>query len=445
MRYSPNEKENIVSFMRDNPNMTLMEYMNILCCGKTVLTKLREDYGFTPRKVKALSKAKREEISLFIMNNPTMTCNDVAVEFGCSSERILSIRSEYGIAKRRDSSETIQSKTMEAVEYMRNNPHVTFPTLREMFGLSKKRLRLIRKKYSLPPMYESFIKHKRDNANNPQRIRQGKIFRTIDGIDTIVHWLYDEEQAELSFKRINSLPRSLISISKLVKNGNYLSPEREEEIVTHMINFPDDDYSRLVELFKVSLQVLQRLRGRHKFKPIKKQFVKSFQNLLLLEGKRRCPTCGETKDISEWYTNNPGTCKSCERKRGPSKLRQKQKNDVSSLEKFLKKKLGESRQRKNLPGEHTITYSDLIEKYVSQNGLCFYSGRPLVIALRSESENSLSIDRIDSTQNYTKDNIVLCCSIINIMKLNHSKEIFLNACRDITNHTNRQYQECYQI
>lgn len=48
--------------------------------------------------------------------------------------------------------------------------------------------------------------------------------------------------------------------------------------------------------------------------------------------------------------------------------------------------------------------------------------------------NALSIDRIDSSKGYTRDNVVLVCSSINVMKNSHSIDEFINLCRSVVEH-----------
>lgn len=51
---------------------------------------------------------------------------------------------------------------------------------------------------------------------------------------------------------------------------------------------------------------------------------------------------------------------------------------------------------------------------------------------------NVSIDRVDSTVGYTKDNIVLCCDSINSMKNSMPKEFFIELCRNIVSHQERK-------
>lgn len=245
---------------------------------------------------------------------------------------------------------------------------------------------------------------------------------------TDIEKLYEVEK---SYIRINSKARCKQAITKLIQNGTYVSPEIEESIVTYMLDNPSADYPHLESKFEISRPQLKRLRSRHEFKPIKKKFVESFQNVLALEGKRKCPCCNQIKELTCWYKNNPSRCSDCEKLRSPEKLKRKQARDTSSLENFLSNKLKESKQRKL---DHTITLKHLLDRYNIQKGLCFYSGRVMELSLKTESLNSMSLDRIDSTQGYIEGNVVLCCSIINFMKQNYNTSAFYEACEDIIKH-----------
>ena len=161
-------------------------------------------------------------------------------------------------------------------------------------------------------------------------------------------------------------------------------------------------------------------------------FKNPFQKKLELEGKRKCPVCKEIKLLQDWYPNNLSRCKICDKIKRQKHYQKVATKHVSSVENFLKYKLGNCSQKKNVL--ITITHKDLIDQYNLQNGKCFYSGRPLAIEMRTKSLDSLSIDRVDSSKGYTPDNIVLCCSIINIMKLDTPTNEFIKICQDIVNH-----------
>jgi len=77
----------------------------------------------------------------------------------------------------------------------------------------------------------------------------------------------------------------------------------------------------------------------------------------------------------------------------------------------------------------TITPEELQQVYELQNGLCWYTGIPLQLASTESWKQKgqadmdvFSVDRVDSHQGYTRENIVLCCMAINRMKGSASLE-----------------------
>ena len=91
--------------------------------------------------------------------------------------------------------------------------------------------------------------------------------------------------------------------------------------------------------------------------------------------------------------------------------------------------------RKSIPFDLTV---ELIEKlWNDQNGLCFYSGKSMI--LESNSIDTVSIDRIDSSMGYTLGNIRLCRKSINTMKLDLTLEVFIRIIKEIHTHQNTIY------
>jgi hypothetical protein len=91
--------------------------------------------------------------------------------------------------------------------------------------------------------------------------------------------------------------------------------------------------------------------------------------------------------------------------------------------------------------EVNINIDDIILLYKKQGSLCALTGTPLTIKNtvdRKGEENdhchiqniwNISVDRIDSSKGYDKDNIQLLGAIINRMKLDLSEEDFIELCR----------------
>lgn len=105
----------------------------------------------------------------------------------------------------------------------------------------------------------------------------------------------------------------------------------------------------------------------------------------------------------------------------------------SSLENVLRQRYNAARNRSTRKGmDFDITTDYLLELWERQNGTCFYTGVPMTID--RNDNNALSIDRIDSSKGYTRDNVVLVCSSINVMKNSHSIDEFINLCRSVVEH-----------
>lgn len=67
--------------------------------------------------------------------------------------------------------------------------------------------------------------------------------------------------------------------------------------------------------------------------------------------------------------------------------------------------------------------------------VCYYTGVDLV--LEPGKENTVSLDRLDSSKDYTKDNVVFCCWYVNEMKNDYSIDDFVRRCENIINNKHR--------
>lgn len=95
---------------------------------------------------------------------------------------------------------------------------------------------------------------------------------------------------------------------------------------------------------------------------------------------------------------------------------------------------GVVRRMKDIPRVHSDEWGNnavellvlcFKQKFESQTGLCAISKVPLVLAIGANIENKCSIDRIDSTQPYTNENIQLVAHWANVMKMDTSVDQFL--------------------
>lgn len=61
------------------------------------------------------------------------------------------------------------------------------------------------------------------------------------------------------------------------------------------------------------------------------------------------------------------------------------------------------------------------DQYKKQNGKCYYTGVEMILMSKIKQDPLLmSVDRVDSSKPYTKENVVLCCLGINQLKGSHS-------------------------
>ena len=140
-------------------------------------------------------------------------------------------------------------------------------------------------------------------------------------------------------------------------------------------------------------------------------------------------SCGQKRQI---ITHNliSGKAKSCgcRRKRlRENNPRFKGKYDISkkvwySIEKGAK--------RRSIP--FSISIDDGWAIYLKQNKLCPYTGEKLVFPTSYDKhDGNLSLDRINSSKGYTKDNCVTCCETCNKAKLKMNIDDFKNWIKRI--------------
>lgn len=88
--------------------------------------------------------------------------------------------------------------------------------------------------------------------------------------------------------------------------------------------------------------------------------------------------------------------------------------------------------------EFNLTIEDGWELFQKQNGKCFYTGDDLILGVRnSKGGITASLDRLDNTKGYTKDNVVWCRKDVNIMKMAKTYEDFIECCRKIARNHKR--------
>jgi len=91
-----------------------------------------------------------------------------------------------------------------------------------------------------------------------------------------------------------------------------------------------------------------------------------------------------------------------------------------------------SRRRARLMGlECALTLQDLAEIWIDQQGLCALTGQELACSSGTPDQKNpyrASIDRIDNTQGYTRNNIRLVCHWANNARSTYSDSLFYSMC-----------------
>ena len=97
-------------------------------------------------------------------------------------------------------------------------------------------------------------------------------------------------------------------------------------------------------------------------------------------------------------------------------------------------RLQDQAKRRKITCDLTLEQLDSI--YDIQNGKCYYTGDILDINYTSGyilKKSNLSIDRINNSIGYTKDNIVLCTIRTNIARGSSTQDEFISMCKKVAN------------
>ena len=78
-----------------------------------------------------------------------------------------------------------------------------------------------------------------------------------------------------------------------------------------------------------------------------------------------------------------------------------------------------------------VTFDDLRDLFVKQNAKCFYSGLPFDF---SDPMGTISIDRVDNSLGYTKENVVWCRFGVNSLKSSRTYEDLVEICKKVVFH-----------
>lgn len=179
-------------------------------------------------------------------------------------------------------------------------------------------------------------------------------------------------------------------------------------------------------------------------------YSKGYKNFYIppfKDNKLYCTGCNKYKSIEEFGNKQSAKnrncknnfCKECQNTWINEYYKKLNNNPEKALDKIFKIRLAAAKKRadkKKLDFDIDLDYMYYL--WNKQKGLCNISKLPMSFLFRNDKNKYVvSVDRIDSSKGYTKDNVQLVCNIFNKMKLDLSMTEFTTFCKIIYDEQNR--------
>ncbi len=156
---------------------------------------------------------------------------------------------------------------------------------------------------------------------------------------------------------------------------------------------------------------------------------------------RNCPSCGlivfHSSVGSRSHCRND-KCRKCSDKNKTRARNGKLNGKWKGYEGISLSYFNDIKNRtKKINREFNITIEDMWNQFIKQNKKCIYTGVELQLPKRNRAGyfGTASLDRIDSSKGYTKENIQWVHKDINWMKQDFDENYFVNMCDLVSNHT----------
>ncbi len=101
---------------------------------------------------------------------------------------------------------------------------------------------------------------------------------------------------------------------------------------------------------------------------------------------------------------------------------------------YWKRLKANAKRRANGPIKFNITIEYAWNLYNEQNGLCALTGLSIPFPKRVKDGFVASLDRIDSSLGYIKDNVQWVHKDVNTMKWDFKESYFINMCKNVVKH-----------
>lgn len=153
-----------------------------------------------------------------------------------------------------------------------------------------------------------------------------------------------------------------------------------------------------------------------------------------------CSECGET-DYNNFYPKRKNKCKKCvllSSQKNYSYIKMNDDEKKIYIEKqrewrsnnLIHYRVESARHRALRKGiVFEITDDDIIEKLNKQGNRCFISNQP--ISMIENDWYSLSLDRLDNSIGYTKDNTIVVTKFVNTSKNDLSLSVFIKMLKEV--------------
>lgn len=229
---------------------------------------------------------------------------------------------------------------------------------------------------------------------------------------------------ETSYSVINYKMRLLrIKYNYIPKPIDIFTEEEKIEITKLMEK--NQSFKEIGKILSRDTWVIKRFCKTHKLSNVKESLFLE-QNRLFIENKRKCRKCESIFPVEENFYEN--LCAKCHKQYNNNYYEEYKKN--MTLEQCIHHKFKVAKRRsEQLNINFDLDEQFLLELWNKQNKLCYYTKLPM--QHKKGERYCLSIDRINSDLGYTKDNIVLCCDVVNIMKCSLYKDEFIKLCKII--------------
>jgi hypothetical protein len=138
-------------------------------------------------------------------------------------------------------------------------------------------------------------------------------------------------------------------------------------------------------------------------------------------------TLGDFNDNSKSWDGLAGLCRGCASEANKNRY---QKYGKAAGLTALFKKCREGASARGLT--FNLSLKDVHEMWEAQNGCCWYIGTKMTMEVGDP--NKVSIDRLDSSKGYTRENTALCTKRINLMKRDMSVRDFMDIIQQLHDH-----------